>query len=286
MAQAQQTREEATFAVTRPAGPPGPVVFASPHSGDLYPADMGAAPDLSPDSLHSAGDRLVDRLVAGGPARGAALIVGRVGRSYLDLNRAADELDPALIDGVGAEGATARTRAGYGVVPRLSGDGRPLYDRRLGLAEVEARLAAVHRPYHRALAGLMDAARAAAGRAVLIDWHSMPARAAGGPGGVDVVLGDRHGAACDPRLTRRLRRLFEGEGLTVALNRPYAGGHATRTWGRPDDGFHAVQVELNRALYLDRAERAPGPGWGRCVGLVERVIAPLCAEAADLTRGA
>lgn len=274
-----------TFDIQTPSGPVGPVVFASPHSGTVYPPDMGAAADLEPGGLVSAEDPLVDRLIAPGVGHGAALLTGRIARSYVDLNRACDELDPALIDGCGPE-APARAAAGYGVVPRLSGDGRPLYDRRLTRAEAEARLDAVHRPYHAALDRLMQAARASAGVAILVDWHSMPSRAAGGRRGVDVVLGDRHGAACDGALTRRLRALFEREGLKVGLNRPYAGGYTTQAWGRPRDGLHAVQVELNRALYLDAAEREPGPGWGRCTSLIDRVMAALCAEASDLVRRA
>ena len=167
------------------------------------------------------------------------------------------------------------------MLPRLTGDGRPLYDRRPGVEEAQARLAAVHAPYHAVLGRLMREARARCGEAVLVDWHSMPSRAtrgAGGARGPDVVLGDRHGSACAAALTRRLRRSFEGLGWRVALNQPYSGGWTTQTWGRPAEGFHAVQVELNRALYLDEATRRPGPGWSRCAAGVARVIAELLAD--------
>lgn len=266
-------------AVVRPAAP-GRFVFASPHSGDLYPADMGADPGLAEASLRSAEDARVDRLIAAGAAHGAVLVLARTGRAYVDLNRAPEELDAALIDGVEGPG-TPRAAAGYGVIPRLTGDGRPLYSRRLARAEAEARLARVHAPYHAALAAEMQAARARHGEAVLVDWHSMPARATGTPGGArgpDVVLGDRHGTSCAVGLTRRLRRGFEALGWRVALNRPYAGGWTTQLWGRPDEGFHAVQVELNRALYWDEAARRPGPGWSRTESGVARVIAGLLAD--------
>lgn len=268
------TSDDAAFRVTLPEGTAGPFVFASPHSGSHYPADMGGAA-LPEHSLRSAEDAFVDRLIACAPAHGAALIAGQAGRAYVDLNREPDELDPLLIaDGEGIE-PSPRAAAGYGVVPRLSGDGRPLYDRRLPLAEVQTRIARVHAPYHAALDALMQAARERNGRAVLVDWHSMPARA-GGPGrGVDVVLGDRHGSSCDPAITRRLRALFESLGWRVALNHPYAGGYSTRQWARPDEGFHAVQIELSRALYFDEAAMAPGPGWSRCEKGVARVIAGL-----------
>lgn len=266
------------YRVTLPEGAAGPFVFASPHSGSHYPADMGGAV-LPETSLRSAEDALVDRLIACGPGKGAALITGQVGRAYLDLNREPDELDPLLIAGAEGIEASPRATAGYGVVPRLSGDGQPLYDRRLSLAEVQDRIARVHAPYHVALGQLMAATRERHGRAVLVDWHSMPARA-GGPGrGVDVVLGDRHGASCDPAITRRLRALFEGLGWRVALNHPYAGGYSTRLWARPDEGFHAIQIELSRALYFDEAARTPGLGWSRCEKGLARVIAGLTETA-------
>lgn len=276
----------APYEVRSPATEPGPLVFASPHSGDVYPADMGAAAGLSLASLRSAEDALVDGLIAAGTDHGASVISARIGRAYVDLNRDARELDPALIDALDDPAPGARVRAGYGVLARLSGDGAPLYDRRLALAEAQARIAAVHGPYHAALADMMTGAKDRHGTAVLVDWHSMPSHA-GGAGGrgvrpLDVILGDRHGAACAPRLTRRLRALFERAGWRVGLNQPYAGGYTTQLWGRPAEGFHAVQVELNRGLYLDQATGAPGEGFERTRHAVERVIADLAAE--DWTR--
>ncbi|MGO4410040.1 MULTISPECIES: N-formylglutamate amidohydrolase [unclassified Brevundimonas] len=269
------TDEQSAFLVEAPVGAPSPLVFASPHSGDVYPDDMGARPGLSTLSLRSAEDALVDRLVETGPTLGIALIRGRIGRAYVDLNRAEGELDPLLIEDLSAPVPSPKARAGYGVLARLTGDGAPLYDRRLSKAEAETRIANIHRPYHQALAALMQAAHARHGRAVLIDWHSMPARAAGGRNGPDVVLGDRYGASCTPELTRRLRRAFERLGWRVALNRPYAGGHATQIWGRPEDGFHAIQIELNRALYFDEAAHQRGPGWERTRKALAQVVADL-----------
>ena len=266
---------DAPFSITRPpAGAPAtPLVFASPHSGDRYPADMEAAPGLPRHSLRSAEDALVGRLVEDGPAHGAPLIEGRVGRAYVDLNRDPADLDPALIDGA-APACGPKTAAGYGVLPRLAGDGAPLYARRQSLEEAEARVRTVHAPYHAALQDLMQAAHARHGRALLIDWHSMPARAAG----ADVVLGDRHGAACQARLTRRLRALFEGLGWRVGLNHPYAGGWSTQRWGRPQQGFEAVQIEISRRLYLDEATQQPNIAWPTTRRALGRVIAALCAE--------
>ncbi len=270
--------EEEAFEVLRPSMP-GRFVFASPHSGTVYPPGMGMDPALPEASLRSAEDALVDRLIAPGVDLGATVVLGRLGRAWVDLNRDPADLDPLLIDGVKGP-ASARTAAGYGVIPRLSGDGRPLYARRLTLAEARARIAGTHAPYHAALAEMMRAARDRHGEAVLVDWHSMPSRATQGSGGAkgpDVVLGDRHGASCPSELTRRLRRAFEALGWRVALNQPYAGGWTTQSWARPAEGFHAIQIELNRALYFDEAARTPGPGWTRTEKGVARVIADLVA---------
>lgn len=274
-----------TFDIRRPVGPAGPFVFASPHSGDRRPPDMRPAPGLTEASLSSAEDAGVDDLLTAAPGLGAPLIRARISRAYVDLNRAPDDLDPVLIADCpvepGRAASAAKIAAGYGVIPRRTGDGLDLYDRRLSREEADARLRAVHHPYHAALVDLMQAAREHHGAAVLIDWHSMPSHAAAGLRGArgpDVVLGDRHGTACEARLTRRLRTLFEAAGWTVALNRPYAGGYTTQIWGRPAEGFHAVQIELNRGLYLDEATRTPSAGHGRCRSVIERAVKTLLDE--------
>ena len=272
-------RDGEAFAVLRPQTP-GRFIFASPHSGTVYPAGMGTDPALSEASLRSAEDALVDRLIAPGAHLGATVVLGRLGRAWVDLNRDPTDLDPALIEGAAHGSVSARTAAGYGVIPRLTGDGRPLYDRRLTLDEARDRIARTHAPYHQAVTDGMEAARARHGEAVLVDWHSMPARAtqgAGGARGPDVVLGDRHGSSCAAELTRRLRRAFEALGWRVALNQPYAGGWTTQRWGRPAEGFHAIQIELNRAMYFDEVARSPGPGWSRTEKGVARVIGDLLA---------
>lgn len=257
-------------------------MFASPHSGFIRPIDMGEASGLSLATLRSAEDVGVDRLVRSGPALGAPLIAGLVSRAYCDLNRAPSELDPDLVDGVEEGGRTAKVSAGFGVIPRKAGDGTALYDRRLSLDEACGRLERVHAPYHQRLGDLMRAARDRRGTALLIDWHSMPSRATGGRGrpgrGVDIVLGDRHGSSCRGATMRRVRALFEAQGWRVGLNAPYAGGYATQAWGRPDDGFQAVQVELNRALYLDEATLEPSADYPRFAKALDRVIAGLATE--------
>ncbi|MDP3379025.1 MAG: N-formylglutamate amidohydrolase, partial [Brevundimonas sp.] len=156
------------------------------------------------------------------------------------------------------------------------------------LAEVTRRIAAAHAPYHVALGALMQEAHARHGVAVLIDWHSMPGPRASPPAKrpvaafPQIVLGDRHGVACATALTRRVSALLGGEGLRVALNHPYAGGWTTERWGRPDKGFHALQIEISRALYLDEARMQPGAGWARSQGIINRLIDALAREVRNL----
>lgn len=256
-----------------------PLVFASPHSGDVYPKDLGARGGLAELSLRSAEDVLVDRLAAPVPGLGVPLIAARLGRAYVDLNRDPAELDPAVVEG--ADAASARVAAGFGVIPRLTGDGRVIREHALTHEDALARLAAAHQPYHQALERLICKARDRFGFAVLVDWHSMPSRAVGRAAGVrspDVVLGDRHGSSCSAEVTRLLRAQFERTGWRVALNRPYAGGWSTQLWGRPDEGLHAVQVELNRALYLNEDALTPGPHFAMTQKLIGRVTAALAAH--------
>ena len=256
-----------------------PLVFASPHSGAVYPHDLGARADVPELSLRSAEDAMVDRLAASGPHRGVPLIAARLGRAYVDLNRDPQELDPAVIEG--ADAASARVAAGFGVIPRLTGDGRVIREHPLSRDEALARLAAAHQPYHEALKQLMHRARERFGFAVLVDWHSMPSRAVGHAAGVrspDVVLGDRHGSSCSAEVTRLLRAQFERAGWRVALNRPYAGGWSTQLWGRPHEGLHAVQVELNRALYLNENALTPGPHFAMTRKVIGRVVAAMAAH--------
>lgn len=273
------------FEVTRaaPAGAPPPtaLVFASPHSGGIYPDEMIAAVRLPVETLRASEDAFVDEIIAGAPALGASVIRARLARAYIDLNREPWEMDPSMFDGDlpdYAQGRSARVAAGLGAIPRLAGEGRPIYGRKLTFAEARARVETAHRPYHDALDRQLAAARAAHGTAILIDWHSMPAAAARGQrarngGPCDIVLGDRFGAACASRLTALVERELEGLGYRVARNAPYAGGYTTEHYGRPAKRTHALQIEINRALYMDEATRQPTEG-----------LAKLTADAESLTR--
>jgi N-formylglutamate amidohydrolase len=283
----------AAVRIERPPHGAGRLVYASPHAGRHYPPDLCARLEVS--LLRRLEDAHVDALLEGAAAGGAVVVQGLYGRAYVDLNRDPQELDPAMFaEPLPPEARirTARVAAGLGVIPRYVAGGREIYGRKLGLDEVQARIATVHAPYHRALAEALDAALDGARAAILVDWHSMPSAAAA-PGLLDdavppgrrlpdVVLGDRHGAACAPALTDWMERRLTDAGLRVARNHPYAGGYTTQTHGRPQQGVHTLQVELSRALYLDETRLVPGPGLPRLRRLITRVTAELAAAADTL----
>ncbi|MFN3520869.1 MAG: N-formylglutamate amidohydrolase [Phenylobacterium sp.] len=261
------------FDVARAAGegepPPTPLVFASPHSGRIYPSDMMAASSLDATAIRRSEDAYVDDLIDQAPALGAALIRARLARAYIDVNREPFELDPAMFADELPEFArarTARVAAGLGAIARVVSEGQEIYARKLTYAEAHARIEGAHKPYHAALARLIAEAKGAHGFAILVDWHSMPsaaARGAGRRGGCDVVLGDRFGASCADVLTARVEDALETMGYRVTRNSPYAGGYTTEHYGRPARRVHALQIEINRAIYLDEARLEPTAGFAR-----------------------
>jgi N-formylglutamate amidohydrolase len=264
------------FRILAPAGQTVPFVFASPHSGRLYPAGFVAESRLTPTSLRRSEDAFVDELFAGVVAAGAPLIAARFPRAYLDVNRAPSELDPAMFDGplgVADDPASPRVHAGLGVIPRIVRDGAEIYRRKLAAAEARDRLAAFYRPYHAALSGLIEDTRARFGFAVLLDCHSMPSAAAA----PDVVLGDRYGIAAAPALSRAADRAFAAQRFSLARNAPYAGGYTTLLHGRPARGVHALQVEINRALYLDEERVLRGPRFAEVEARIGAALRELMA---------
>ena len=263
------------------APPPTPLVFASPHSGRFYPADMMAATGLDPQAIRRSEDAFVDDLIAVAPGLGASLIAARCARAYIDLNREAFELDAGMFSDDLPEFArarTARVAAGLGAIARVVSEGQEIYARKLTFAEARARIEWAHRPYHAALEGLIAEAHQAHGFAILIDWHSMPAAAARAGGRelpCDMVLGDRFGAACAGLLTSRVERELESMGYRVARNSPYAGGYTTEHYGRPAARTHALQIEINRALYLDESRLSPTLGFEKLKANLESLTAAL-----------
>jgi N-formylglutamate deformylase len=246
------------FRIERPARQSTPFIFASPHSGRTYPPSFVATSRLSPLALRRSEDAFVDELFAGVVALGAPLIAAEFPRAYVDVNRAAGELDGQMFDAelqVQSELPSPRVAAGLGVIPRVVRDGIEIYRGKLAASEAEGRLSQLYRPYHAALARLVNETYVRFGAAVVIDCHSMPS----GPSVPAVVFGDCYGASVAPSLLRQAERAFEASGFATARNAPYAGGHTTHLYARRETGIHALQIEVSRALYLDeeRIEKSP-----------------------------
>lgn len=258
-----------------------PVVFSSPHSGAEYPPDFLTRSVLDARVLRSSEDAFVDRLFDSAPAQGAPLLAARVPRAYVDLNRAADELDPAVIEGITRHSHNPRIESGLGVIPRVVAGGRAIYSGKLGRDEAEARLRRHWYPYHQALRTLIDQTRATFGEAVLIDCHSMPheaieAHARPGQPRPEVVLGDRYGAAADRWIMDRVEAAFVGAGFRVARNAPFAGAYIAQAYGHPSRRCHVIQVEVDRALYMNERLIEPGPGFAAFRNRIGGVVAELC----------
>lgn len=248
--------------VTRPeSGQLAPIVIASPHSGRNYPPRMMARSALPLSVLRWSEDAFVDDLFAAAPALGLPLLAASFPRVFIDANRAPDELDASMFRDRPPEDAvrpTRRTASGLGVLPRIAADGRAIYSGRLPFEEATERLQDNYAPYHDALEAELEATRKAFGHSLLIDAHSMPSR---GAGGVDIVIGDRHGEACHPDAVDRVEALLRDRGFVTVRNTPYAGGHTTERHGRPRLGRHAIQIEINRTLYMDERRLTPSAGY-------------------------
>ena len=238
------------FRLVLPVAQRVPFVFASPHSGRCYPAALTAASRLDSLMLRRSEDAFVDELFAGVVELGAPLLAAEFPRVFLDVNRGMGELDAAMFAAplnVTVDLPSARVAAGLGVIPRIVRDGAEIYRGKLRPDEADLRLEKFYRPYHGALAALAEETHARFGVAVVVDCHSMPS-ALGAP---DIVLGDRYGASAAPSLSRLAEASFVREGFSVGRNAPYAGGHTTALYGRTSRGGHALQIEVNRGLYLD-----------------------------------
>lgn len=250
------------FELSLPAEQNAPFVFSSPHSGRLYPASFLATSRLDPKSLRKSEDCFVDQLFAGVAGLGAPLLSARFPRAYLDLNREPYELDPELVEDplpAHANTQSIRVAGGLGTVARIVSDGEEIYSGRLRLKDVMARIEGLYFPFHAELSRLVAVTQARFGYAVLIDCHSMPSSASvpGGGQRPDIVIGDRFGASSDPRLARTVREAFQRRGFDAQMNRPYAGGYITEHQGNPARGVHALQIEINRSLYLDEQNFRP-----------------------------
>jgi N-formylglutamate amidohydrolase len=248
---------------------------------------MMAASALDAAAIRRSEDAFVDLLISGALDHGAAILCAGYARAYVDVNREPYELDPSMFEDElpdFARGRSARVAAGLGSIARIVAEGQEIYARKLTFAEARGRIETVHQPYHAALEALLTEAAGQFGQAVLVDWHSMPSAAArtlgqsGDPrpaGACDVVLGDRFGTACHGAVTDAAEHALEAMGYRVARNAPYAGGFTTEFYGRPARRRHALQIEINRALYLDEASLKRHMGFDRLKGDLERVFAAL-----------
>lgn len=273
---------EPGYALTLPLALRSCAVFSSPHSGAMYPAAFLAASDLTRLQLRSSEDAFVDELFAAAPGCGAPLLAAGVPRACIDFNRAPSELDPALISGVARRFPNARIAAGLGVIPRVVGEGRSIIQGKMPLAEAERRIAAYWHPYHDALRLLLAQAQGRFGSAILFDCHSMPRDAVNAVPLVrgrrpEIVLGDRFGASCGRVIIEAATDLFSSAGFIVTHNAPFAGGYITQTYGRPQKGIHALQIEIDRSLYMDEAKIERTREFDGIVATLSGVVAGLAA---------
>ncbi len=247
------------FDILEPLAQTTPLVFASPHSGRDYPEAFVAASQLDPVALRRSEDAFVDELYEQAPHFGAPLIRAHFPRAYADPNREPWELDPSMFEDdlpSWVNTTSPRVRAGLGTVAKVVTDGAEIYDAKLSFSEAKSRVEHCYKPYHAALQGLLDQTFEKFGAYLLVDCHSMPS--VGGPmdrdpgtNRVDMVLGDANGTSCNQQITNLAHRVLRDMGYRVVLNTPYAGGFTTRNYGKPLENRHALQIEVNRALYMD-----------------------------------
>ena len=250
---------EPPFDIAEPARTLCPLVLSSPHSGSIYPQRFLDSARLDAVALRRSEDAFVDDLFAGAAGLGAPLIRARFPRAYLDLNREPYELDPRMFEGklpAFANTRSVRVAGGLGTIARVVGDSQEIYAGRLTVAEGLERIERLYKPYHAALRGLVERAQRQFGYALLIDCHSMPstptvAASAERRIKTDFVVGDRYGTSAEGSFVELLEEAMRGAGYAVHRNKPYAGGFITEHYGAPQAGVHAIQIEVNRALYMD-----------------------------------
>ena len=227
-------------------------------------------------TLEALEDPLIDRLAWRALAAGVGAVIARAPRAAIDCNRAPDEIDPDVVKGA-PEPISPRARAGLGIVPGRTARHGHLWRRPIDADELDRRIAIAHAPYHAAIERALDRLAIAHGGALLLDCHSMPTRR----GQAELVIGDRHGTSAARDITDAAARIARASGWSVALNQPYAGGHVIERHGRPAEGIHALQLEIDRGCYLGADGRTPGPGFDRAARLLESLALGL-AESIEL----
>ncbi len=274
------------YTVTRPdKAAPLPLIFDSPHSGRLYPPEFDHACTM--DVLHRAEDNEVDILFASVPRHGGTLLCAEFPRTFIDVNRQEDDLDPELIDDPlpSAFRPTSRSHAGIGLIRRLVRPGIPVYNRKLDFKDVRQRIETYYRPYHAMLDQLVGEAHYNFGVAWHVNCHSMPSTVGGthppgtlgASGQPDFVLGDRDGTSCDLAFTHALRDFLKSQGYRVAINNPYKGVELVRRHGRPREGFNSLQIEVNKALYWNETRNRRGRNYSALKDDIDKLVS-FCAD--------
>jgi N-formylglutamate amidohydrolase len=271
--------DKPAFETIRPRRLTAPIVFNSAHSGRDYPERFLKMTRLDHLSIRQSEDAFVDELFARAPHLGTPLLRAHFPRAYLDVNREPWELDPQMfVEPLSDRFNTTspRVAAGLGTLARVVAENKPIYRELLSLDDARMRIEGIYIPYHATLQRLLSDAVNAYGVAVLIDCHSMPRIARSGDRlAPDIVLGDRYGTTCATGLIDLCEMVFAGAGLRVARNRPYAGGFIARTYGRPQHGIHAVQIEISRHLYMNEVTLEKGEGFNAIRQLVEHLTLAL-----------
>ncbi len=277
------TLNDALLTLYGPATPLHPIVLDSPHSGRRFPADFGSVLDEA--ALRDGEDSFIDTLWQPAAERGIPLLAAEFPRTYIDPNRHLGDIDLDLLDGghwPGVYQPSGKAALGKALVWRLLDDGRPIYDRRLSVAELQQRIAVYHQPYHRALRELLDAAHRQHGVVYHLNCHSMnPTGGAMGEGGVgqaraDMVLGDRDGSTCAPAFTHFVRDTLTGMGFDVAVNHPFKGVELVRAYANPATGRHSLQLEINKRLYMDDSTLAPHAGFAPLQARMMALLDAIC----------
>jgi N-formylglutamate amidohydrolase len=248
------------FEIVEPAAWRAPIIFNSPHSGAVYPAEFLDASRIDLSALRRSEDSFMDELIGGLSALGFPTVRVNFPRSYVDVNREPYELDPRMFAGrlpSFANTRSMRVAGGLGTIPRVVGDGQEIYRERLSVDNALARIEALYKPYHRALRRLINKAHHAFGAVVVVDCHSMPSIGVSRdePRRPDMVIGDRYGTSCATLLPDMVEQTMNRLGYSVGRNKPYAGGFITEHYGNPASGLHTIQLELNRAIYMDERRR-------------------------------
>ena len=253
-----------SFEIVEPEQLRAPIIFNSPHSGSVYPEAFLSASRIDLATLRRSEDSFMDELIGDLSTRGFPVVRVNFPRSYVDVNREPYELDPRMFSGrlpSFANTRSMRVAGGLGTIPRVVGDGQEIYRERLSVDEALSRIETLYKPYHRALRRLIARVHQSFGTAVVVDCHSMPSIGVSRdePRRPDMVIGDRYGTSCAPVLPDMVEDTMTRLGYSVGRNKPYAGGFITEHYGNPASGLHVVQLELNRAVYMDERRREKGP---------------------------